>query len=188
MTATQHFQKISRYTPLFNALWVTVLLCVIGGSLFIQFVIGDLPCRLCMWQRMSMMLIVAVLLVNLRFGQNMRNYGIILIIAVFGASVSIRQILSYIAPGSPGYGPAVFGLHTYTWALLVFVCSILASAVMLILNSTPKDGGTEPLPEPVVKGLIGVTMAVALTLSVATFFQCGLDVCPGAREYLYGSH
>lgn len=188
MNENNFIRALSRSTPLFNALWVAVLLSVICGSLFIQFVIGDLPCRLCMWQRMSMMLIAAVLLVNIRFGQNTRNYGMILFFALFGAIVSIRQILSYIAPGNPGYGPAVFSMHTYTWALLVFASSILASAVMLILNSMQGSDGAQPLPVGAVKGLIGVTMAVVLTLSVATFFQCGLDVCPGAREYLYGSH
>jgi disulfide bond formation protein DsbB len=60
------------------------------------------------------------------------GYGISVIAAVVGASISIRQILLHIVPSDPGYGDPVFGLHLYTWALLVFVAEILAAGVNLV--------------------------------------------------------
>lgn len=175
--------KLSRLVPLGNALWVLVLLSVLLGSLYIQFFIGEEPCRLCTWQRMTMFFIMTVLLLNLRFGQSTLNYGLIILFSLFGSTVSIRQILSYIIPGNPGFGPAVFGLHTYTWALLVFACSILASAIILIIGTGEK--GNEIKIKPIfIKGLFGMAMATTLTFSIATLNQCGLDACPAATEYL----
>lgn len=131
---------------------------------------------------MTMFFIMTMLLINVRFGQSTLNYGLIILFALFGATVSTRQILSYIMPGSPGFGPVVFGLHTYTWALLVFLCSILASGIMLIIGLGNKE--EEFRINPVfLKGLFGIAMATALTFSLATFNQCGLEVCPAATEY-----
>jgi disulfide bond formation protein DsbB len=175
--------KLSSLIPLWNVLWVLVLLGVLLGSLYIQFFIGDEPCRLCTWQRMTMFFIMAVLLLNLRFGQSTLNYGLIILFSLFGSTVSIRQILSYIMPGNPGFGPVVFGLHTYTWALLVFACSILASAIMLIIGIGEKENEIKIKPV-FIKGLFGIAMALTLTFSVATVNQCGLDACPAATEYL----
>ena len=153
--------KLSRLVPLGNVLWVLVLLDVLLGSLYIQFFIGEEPCRLCTWQRMTMFFIMAVLLINLRFGQSTLDYGLIILFALFGSTVSIRQILSYIMPGNPGFGPTVFGMHTYTWALLVFACSILASAIILIIGIGEREN----------------------EIKIKPLNQCGLDVCPAATEY-----
>ncbi len=178
--------KLSRLVPLGNVLWVLVLLGVLLGSLYIQFFIGEEPCRLCTWQRMTMFFIMAVLLINLRFGQSTLNYGLIILFSLFGSTVSIRQILSYIMPGNPGFGPEVFGFHTYTWALLVFACSILASAIILIIGIAEREDEIKIKPV-FLKGLFGIAMATTLTFSVATLNQCGLDACPAATEYLGAS-
>ena len=55
--------------------------------------------------------------------------------AVLGAIISTRQVLLHIEPGEQGYGAPVFGLHLYTWALIVFLFVILVSGIMLIFGS-----------------------------------------------------
>lgn len=125
---------------------------------------------------------MTVLLLNLRFGQSLRHYGLIILFALFGASVSVRQILTYILPGNPGFGPVVLGMHTYTWALLVFMCSILASGIILVIGVGEGDDEIRINPH-VIKGLFGVAMVTILAFTAATFNQCGLDVCPGATEF-----
>jgi len=175
--------QLSRFSSALNIAWICVLLCVLAGSFYIQFVIGEQPCRLCTWQRMSMFLIVASLLLNVKFGQSNIHYGLIIIFSLFGASVSTRQILSYIIPGSPGFGPVVFGMHTYTWALIVFLSSILASGWMLIINADRHYKSAETSPR-LVKGIFGFSIIASIAFSVATLFQCGLDVCPAATEYI----
>mgnify|MGYP006198665043 CR=1 FL=1 len=46
-----------------------------------------------------------------------------------GGAVSARQILLHIVPGSGSYGDAFFGLHFYTWALIVFSLIVIGSVV-----------------------------------------------------------
>ena len=80
-----------------------------------QFAYDNLPCPLCLLQRIAFTMMAAGLIYNLGFGPRARGYGLILLAAIFGGAVSIRQILLHIAPGDPGYGAPVFGLHDYTW-------------------------------------------------------------------------
>ena len=46
-----------------------------------------------------------------------RSYGLMIVAAMLGATMSTRQIELHILPGDAGYGDAVLGLHLYTWAL-----------------------------------------------------------------------
>ena len=64
------------------------------------------------------------------------GYGMSVIAAVVGASISIRQILLHIVPPDPGYSKPVLGLHLYTWALLVFVAQIVASGLTWCLRAS----------------------------------------------------
>ena len=174
--------KISKFIVFCNLVWITVIMCVLLGSLYIQFFIGEQPCRLCTWQRMAMFIIVTLLLMNIKFGQRASHYGIIIIFSLFGASVSVRQILSYIMPGNPGFGPVVFGVHTYTWAFLVFMSCILASSLMLVMGAQKNQEETIVLSR-YKKGFFGLAVGACLCFSVATLFQCGLKVCPAATEF-----
>lgn len=109
---------------------------VLTGAFVVQFS-GEYPCPLCILQRMAMMLCAigpAWLILRARQGPvDARDYGMCygwsILSALLGASFSTRQILLHIAPGDPGYGSAVFGMHLYTWALIVFLAVILVSAV-----------------------------------------------------------
>ena len=72
------------------------------------------------------------------------GYGMSVIAAVVGAAISIRQILLHIVPPDPGYGEPVLGLHLYTWALLVFVAQLVASALNLVFArelEPPEEAG-----------------------------------------------
>jgi hypothetical protein len=62
------------------------------------------------------------------------GYGMSIIAAVGGASISIRQILLHIVPPDPGYGDPVLGLHLYTWALFVFVAVLVTSGLTLVFT------------------------------------------------------
>lgn len=113
---------------------------VLTGAFVVQFT-GEYPCPLCILQRMAMMLCAlgpAWLIIRAQKGRiDARDYGqcygISILSALLGASFSTRQILLHIAPGDPGYGSAVFGLHLYTWALIVFLVAIAVSATQLFM-------------------------------------------------------
>lgn len=108
---------------------------VLGASLYYQFVLDDAPCKLCLLQRVCMLGVTLGGVMNLALGMRVRHYAITIMFAVSGALASGRHILinACPVPGEPsGYGPAIAGFHTYTWAFAVFGVAIFASAIMLM--------------------------------------------------------
>ena len=114
-----------------------------------QFAQGELPCPLCLLQRVAFAMVAFGFLLNVTHGSQPAHYGIILLSALFGASVSGRQILLHIVPGSGAYGSAILDLHFYTWAFLLFVATILATATLLLLHVGECQPDAEHAPRPV---------------------------------------
>jgi disulfide bond formation protein DsbB len=127
------------------------------------------------------------LLLNVRYGQKPLHVGIVILAALFGMSVAGRHVLIHIAPGTGSYGSAVFGLHLYTWAFVLFGVSILGAAVLLILQ--PAQPQTGPSPLSAVATFAG-WWVIALTLvnAITTFVECGPIECPAnpTRYWLFG--
>lgn len=92
----------------------------------------ELPCPLCLLQRGCYVAVGLGFLSNLRFATATSHYALatshyalILLAAVLGAATSARQILLHIVPGSGHWGPAIFGLHLYSWAFIGFAAVIV---------------------------------------------------------------
>lgn len=139
-----------------------------------QFGLGELPCPLCLLQRVAFAMVTFGFLLNVRYGSQAAHYGIILLSALFGMAVAGRQTLLHIVPGSGAYGSAVFGLHFYTWAFLLFGLTVLATAVLLLLQSVSVG-----LPRTTRWGLLAAYAAIAVTAAnaVTTFIECGPIEC-----------
>ena len=121
--------------------FVFAYLGVLSGAMFyFQFAMGELPCPLCITQRMGMILsslgAIYVLVHALRDTVTPKHFttglGLAVLGALLGASMSSRQILLHIVPPDPGYGSEVLGLHLYTWALISFVVVLVFSGGMLV--------------------------------------------------------
>ncbi len=122
-------------------LTVVVVCGVLFGAFVVQFGLGEAPCPLCILLRMAMILAIMGPAWMIAIGHRREKidadqfttaFGMTVLGSVLGAAISIRQILLHIEPGNPGYGSPVFGLHLYTWALLVFVALLLDAAIHLI--------------------------------------------------------
>lgn len=167
---------MSRFIKFSNSLMALVLMGILASAYYQQFFKHELPCPLCILQRLGMIGVAVGNLMNLKFGIHPRHYGISLFSAIFGASVSLRQIALHICPGSPIFGIPVWGYNLYTWAFLAFAVSILALSIMLLLYSNHHE--SNPLP---MNWFDHLAMAVVfiLTLSnfVTTFMECGLGPC-----------
>lgn len=160
---------------------IAVLCGVLLGSLYIQVVLGEFPCPLCMVQRISMMLCAlgqAYILSRvsadgrLEWRDFMRGHGMTLFAALGGAAMSIRQILLHIVPPDPGYGGAILGYHLYTWGFLVFCAEILAVGLCLAL--TPRGTFVAPAGTARWTGRIFLLLGlVILAFAVATFIEEG---------------
>lgn len=155
---------------------------VIGAAFSIQIIGNEMPCPLCMLQRMDMVLIGigALWIIGLtRKGEldlyaYVRAYGLMMFGAGAGLMMSGRQIELHILPGDPGYGEAVFGLHLYTWAFVTFAVVLVYTAVMLMLSKQllPKmPAGNATLWITRIVGIIFILVIIANVISV--FFEEG---------------
>ncbi len=118
---------------------------VLGGAFWFQFYEGEYPCPLCLLQRMGMMLAAIGPMLIVIHGRHRPlawgsvggiGYGTAIMGALLGMCMSARQVLLHIVPPDPGYGSPVFGMHLYTWALVVFMTVIAVCALMLIFGGS----------------------------------------------------
>jgi disulfide bond formation protein DsbB len=122
---------------------------VLAGAFVVQFGEGELPCPLCVLQRAAMLLCAlgpAFILLEARkgeveMGQFATGYGMSVLAAVTGAVIAARQVLLHITPPDPGFGAPVFGLHLYTWALVVFLTVLVVSGLNLLFASELRPRG-----------------------------------------------
>ncbi|HOH95756.1 MAG TPA: disulfide bond formation protein B [Candidatus Enterocola sp.] len=162
---------------------IFVLTGVLCGSLYIQLVLNEFPCPLCMLQRMAMILcalsLVYMLSKTLYYGYpnasavSVSN-GLNIVSSLVGASISIRQILLHIMPSDPGYGDAILGFHIYTWALIVFICEIAFSAGVMLLNPNHWDKLPLSWHKPI-KVLFYWLAIVVVIFLLATFNEEGFN-------------
>src|SRR3990167_692890 len=118
-----------------NLLFVYVLCCVLVASYVYQFTAQPHHCPLCLLQRLAIFGVTIGLLLNLRFGIKAEHYGLSLLGAILGRSISLRHIALHACPleSPPFEGTAVLGFNIYVWAFIVFACSIVSIAILLIL-------------------------------------------------------
>lgn len=121
--------------------WILGYSVVVLSAFYIQFVMGEFPCPLCMLQRYGMFLssLGALFVImqarrgTLTASRYAQGLGMGIVGALAGASVSVRQIELHIKPGDPGYGEPIFRLHLYTWAFITFVIVLIFCGVVLML-------------------------------------------------------
>lgn len=160
-------------------------------AIFFRFYYGELPCPLCLLQRLGVLLIAFGFMLNMRFGFRSSHYGLSLIAAVFTAIVAGRQILLHIVPGSGSYGQPFLGLHLYTWNFIIAVLFILYIAILLTMEKQYRN--LVMFSSPVFQYIIHIAFYLLLILTVlnviSAFFICGLAKCPDfprAYQFILG--
>lgn len=178
---------------LLNLVGMVAMVCVLVGAYIYQFTYRELPCTLCLLQRVAMTTVAIGAAMNVVIGPDPRHYGVCLVSAVFGGAVSIRQTLLHINPffdtntglptldgsANPAFGQAVMGLHLYVWGIILFGTVILAvGVVQLFSGQFEPDGGKPERLRGVAVVAIGLLFAMACLETVTTFMECGLGDCP----------
>jgi disulfide bond formation protein DsbB len=160
-----------------NSLGLLAVTLVLAAALFLQLILGELPCPLCLLQRVGFVALGFGLLLNIRFGPAPLHYGLVILAALFGAAAAGRQVLLHIVPGSGAYGSPLLGLHLYTWSLLLFVTAITGVAVLLLM-----EGQFERQRAWTADGwqrlVMSLYLAVTVLIGLAAFAQCGPAECP----------
>src|ERR1700712_5867609 len=158
-----------------NALALYGLAALLAGAFAAQFILGELPCPLCLLQRIMFARLAIGPILNIRSGPRPSHYAISLLAAVAAAVVSTRQVLLHIMPGDAGYGSALLGYHYYTWALIGFIAAIvMLAAILLFDRQFEDDAAVSPLAGNLL-GYVAVWLVIGLTAMnvVSALLECG---------------
>ncbi len=124
--------SIERLEILMSIIGLFTVLGILSAALVMQFVYGEPPCPLCELQRAAFISIAIGLFMNIRYGNKVAHWAIVILTAFVGTAVSVRQILLHV--NDPvGFGSAILGLHMYTWCLVGFVAVMVGATLMLII-------------------------------------------------------
>src|SRR5215475_10845273 len=130
-----------------NALGLYAIAFVLAAAFAAQLILHELPCPLCLLQRIQFAMLAVGPILNVRFGPRPSHYAVSLLTAAAGAAFAMRQVLLHIMPGDPGYGSALLGYHYYTWAFIGFAVAIVLIGAMLRFDGQFKDdAAAQPLP------------------------------------------
>lgn len=148
------------------------------AAFYFQIALGEIPCPLCQLQRVGLMLVGFGFALNVRFGTSAVHYAIVILSAVTGAGVSLRQDLLHIAPGDPGFGSPLLGLHLYTWGFVSFMASVLFVAIMLVLDRDRLGGPKAPTRSRLGSAVLVLFLLLALANLVSSTMVCNFGPCP----------
>ena len=166
------------------------LAAILTVAMGFQYIAGELPCPLCLLQRVAMFGICFGIVHHVRLGYDVRNIGIGLVWSLVLLIVSARQVLlNIVARHGHAYpGSAIFGLHMPVWSVVIAVAILLLLAAMLALFDN-KQLSAMP-PSPVLKRIgsaagFYVVVLCAINL-ISVVIQCGLGACHTTGYKLLG--
>lgn len=162
-----------------NALLCFAICVILMMAFCIQSYSFELPCPLCLLQRLGFSGIAYGFLLNCWYRPRPLHYTISLISALFTASVGMRQILLHIVPDSGAYGSPIFGLHLYVWSFLISSVSIFMIAILLM--SERQFGTSTSIKNKrnrYLASLVVLVMLITLANSISTLRICGINACP----------
>jgi disulfide bond formation protein DsbB len=161
-----------------NALGLYAVALVLAAAFTAQFLLHELPCPLCLLQRIQFAVLAIGPILNVRWGPRPSHYALSLLAAVVGAAFSTRQILLHITPGDAGYGTALFGFHYYTLAFFGFVAAIVLLAAMLLFDRQfEEDGAMQPAMGAFARTAVWLVIVLTALNVLSTLLECGFGAC-----------
>ncbi|WP_374829223.1 disulfide bond formation protein B [Paenochrobactrum pullorum] len=161
-----------------------VVAAILTAAMILQYAYGELPCPLCLLQRLAMLGVCFGVMLQFRYGLTFQHAGVTLFFAIFLMIVSVRQTLLdiYVRPGHEYIGSAVFGLHMPVWSVLIGLALILATALQMMLwgginyRSNAKIKAF-PLLKIAATVLSSYVLLIAVVNTVSVLLQCGAGQC-----------
>jgi disulfide bond formation protein DsbB len=165
-----------RFFVICDILTLAVINIVLWASLYIQFTQYQLPCPLCLEQRMGLFGISLGYVFNLYFGVKARHYAISTLITLLIATIAMVQILMHIVPDTGSYGAPFMGFHLYTWVFIICIAITVWNLILIVLlNELLFIGKTS---EKLALIIVIPLMLCILVNVIASFAECGLNRCP----------
>jgi disulfide bond formation protein DsbB len=188
MIASDKPMTARRLLALLNYTYLLLVMFVIAGiltaAMTLQYVKGELPCPLCLLERVAMLGVCFGIMLNFRHGFSYQNTGFSLLFAIVLLVVSVRQSLLdiYPRPGHEYIGSAIFGIHMPVWSIIIALALLTAYAIKLAIL-----GGDEYLREadvgefPAIRSIADIlsiyVIAICLINLVSVVLQCGFGEC-----------
>jgi disulfide bond formation protein DsbB len=181
MTGTKNSTVAATLDGLTLVLMLAVLAAILTAAMVMQYAFSEIPCPLCLLQRVAMFGCCFGLIEQLRSSNSERGTGIALIFAVLLLVISIRQTLLDLFPraGHEYVGSAIFGVHMPVWSVFIAVVLLLGFAIRLALFGGARnaaDAGRSS-PRAIVQALVLYVIAICAINFLSVIAQCGLDQC-----------
>jgi disulfide bond formation protein DsbB len=184
----------TRLPAALNDLFLLAMLLTIAAILTVAMVLqyygGEIPCPLCLLQRVAMFGVCFGIILHFRHGHSVQNTGVSMLFALFLLIVSARQTLLdiYPRPGHSYVGNAVMGLHMSVWSVVIAVAILTAFAAKLAVLGGEDLRGTQPSPMlGRIARLLGLyVVAIGLINFASVIAQCGADACHTSGYRLLG--
>lgn len=161
-----------------NALSLYGVAAVLAAAFAAQLMLNELPCPLCLLQRIMFTALAVGPMLNIRFGPRPSHYALSLLAALIGAMISTRQVLLHIMPGDAGYGSALLGYHYYTWALLGFIAAIALIAVVLLFDRQfEKQDAAPSAATAFARTAMWLVIGLTALNVISTLLECGFGAC-----------
>jgi disulfide bond formation protein DsbB len=171
--------KIKSVVKIFNMLELMGIWIILIMALGFQIFLHDLPCPLCILQRIGFFGVALGLLMNLRLGPHPSHYSIVLLSALFTSLVALRQIALHVVPGTGSYGAPFLGIHLYTWSFIISMIILIVTTLLLGIDRQYQNNYVVKMRSHwVTHLLLLITTILIITNLILIFLQCGLSACP----------
>jgi len=116
-------------------LMMVAIAAILTVAIIFQYVKGELPCPLCLLERVALFGVCFGIMRNFRHGFAYRNTGLSLLWTIFLLVVSVRQSLLdiYPRPGHAYIGSPIFGIHMPVWSIIIALALLVAYAIKVTL-------------------------------------------------------
>jgi disulfide bond formation protein DsbB len=170
-------------------LMLLTLAAILTAAMILQYAFGQIPCPLCLLQRVAMFGCCFGLIRQLRAHgseqgsdqESERGSGISLVFAVLLLVISARQTLLdlFPRPDHSYIGQAVLGMHMPVWSVFVAVALVLGFAIRFALFGAPRaaPGTGGFLMGGCARGLEIYVVFICAINFLSVVLQCGLGQC-----------
>ena len=158
-----------------NTIGLICISIVLTIAFIDQLTLNELPCPLCLLQRVCFIAVGLCMALNLQHGARTSHYGLMILSALLGFSISLRQIFLHVGPGDTGYGSPIWDIYLYGWAAIFYFVIIGFTAIGLLFES----GFDKPQQKSkIFQSVIILLLILTLANSLSTLLECGFGVCP----------
>ena len=103
------------------------------ACLYLGGVVGESPCYMCWDERSGMIFLGALMLFMVRYGLRRKYLAMYAFWCFFGLYMSMRHTGNHIwRDMDQGFGNAIFGVHTYAWAIFVYWMAVISIALIVL--------------------------------------------------------